>query len=235
MKKLILILTISIIFLSSCKLTSEEENKKTSQTEKSMLDMSLNSNLKTIELEFGFKATFSREGDEYGLNTYSHLELTRNEYVLYVDNSEYEIENELSCIVLKTGENSYELLFEIDFRPSKNYLKRIFIQDNKVLKHDKLPTFITKAKDLNNDGVKEYVGFWDYSQVWGEIDSLTAYNPLLYFSVTETGLKLDSALTRERNEIIYGQFYGFSFSEEHEQPVSVSEMFGQEMRRIIKQ
>ena len=41
--------------------------------------------------------------------------------------------------------------------------------------------------------------------------------------------KLDSLLTKQRNDIIYGQFYGFSFSEKIEMPISVNDKFEQEL------
>ena len=95
-----------------------------------------------------------------------------------------------------------------------------------------MPTFEGKPNDINKVGIKEYACFCDYSQVWGDGNNLTAYNPILYYSVTTEGLLLDSLLTKERNEMIYGKFYGFAFSEKDEQPIKVTENFEQELKRI---
>ena len=194
----------------------------------------ISQDLKTIKLDFDFIVTVGQEEDFEKFKTYTFFQLTRNNATIFIDSSltEYEFGNELFPIIIKTGDNGFELLFEINDRPSKNYLKRLFIKDNKLIKQDKLPTFEAKPIDINQDGIKEYAGFWDYSQVWGDKNNLTAYNPILYYSVTPKGLILDSLLTRERNEMIYGKFYGFAFSENDEQSIDVTEKFEQELKRI---
>src|SRR5690606_14227763 len=187
-----------------------------------------------IDLENGFSVEFVEEEDFGSFIVYSIFELCKDGEVIYTDNSltEYEFGNELYPIVLKTGQNAFELLFEINDRPNKNYLKRLFIKNTQIVSEDKLPTFTSKPVDIDNDGIKEYVGFWDYAQTWGENGNWTTYNPILYYSVTETGLQLDSLLTRERNKNIYGEFYGFQFSEHVEIPASVMEKFEEEVNRI---
>jgi hypothetical protein len=203
-------------------------------------DKSYNTNITdkktTIKLDFGFIATVGQEENFQTFKTYTYFDLTRDTKTIYVDSAltEYEFGNKLYPIVLQTGKNRYELLFEINDRPSKNYIKRITIDDDQVVKQDKLPTFLSKPTDINNDGVKDYAGFWDYSQVWGENNDLTAYNPILYYSITKTGLQLDSLLTKERNKKIYGKFYGFSFSEKYQQPISATKKFDEEIKLITK-
>jgi len=194
------------------------------------------SDVKTLNLDFGFKVTVGNEDDFDPFKAYLYFKLERNNAVIYEDSSltEYQFDNKLFPIILQTGDNRFELLFEINDRPNKNYLRRLFVDNDKLTGQDKLPTFEAKPADINNDGIKEYAGYWDYSEVWGENWSVTDYNPILYYSVTKTGLKLDSLLTEQRNTIIYGQFHGFSFSEKIEMPVSVQEKFEQELK-IIRQ
>jgi len=242
MNKKIFILSVLAFIASSCGQRSNKQanTKDISQTiiddmKPTEIIETTNPDFKTLELDFGFKATAEliEEFVPY-MNLYSNFKLERNNNIVYLDSSltEYEFDNKLFPIILQTGDNSFELLFEVNNRPSKNYLKRLFVSNGKLLGQDKLPTFEAKPTDINDDGIKEYAGFGDYSQTWGENYSLTAYNPILYYSVTETGLKLDSLLTIQRNEIIYGQFYGFSFSEKYEQPISVKEKFEQELKKI---
>ena len=243
MNKTILILSILAFIAGSCgqrtnKNTKTESNGDVSQTiiddlKSAEISKTTTSDFKTFEFEFGFKVTVGKQL-EYDEITYGFFKLERNNSIVYLDSllEGYTFDDSLFPIILQTGENSFELLFEIDNRPSKNYLKRLFVSNDKLLGQDKLPTFEAKPTDINNDGTKEYGGFWHYSQIWGENDNLTAYNPILYYSITETGLKLDSLLTKQQNEIIYGQFYGFSFSEDNEQPISVNEKFGQELKMI---
>ncbi|MDR0515866.1 MAG: hypothetical protein LBH25_02350 [Fibromonadaceae bacterium] len=199
-------------------------------------DTVANSEFKTFELDFGFKVTIGKEEDFERFKTYTYFKLERNNNIVYLENDssliEYEFGNTLFPIILQTGDNSFELLFEINDRPSKNYLKRLFVSNDKLTGQDELPTFEAKPIDINGDGIKEYAGYRYDSQYWGRNDSLTTYSPILYYSATKEGLKLDSSLTKQRNEIIYGQFYGYSYSEKYEIPISVIDKFEQELKVI---
>ncbi|MCF1753391.1 hypothetical protein [Mariniradius sediminis] len=241
MIKEIIILSSLLTVLVSCSQTTKKETNDTlntsmtTETREAIIQKEIfNQDLKTIKLDFDFIVYLGQEEDFQKFKTYTFFKLTRNNTTIFIDSSltEYEFGNKLFPIIIKTGNNSFELLFEINDRPNKNYLKRLFIKDNKLVRQDKLPTFEGKPIDINQDGIKEYAGFWDYSQVWGDDNNLTAYNPILYYSVTTKGLLLDSLLTRERNEMIYGKFYGFAFSENDEQPIGVAEKFGRELKLI---
>ena len=191
---------------------------------------------KTIQLDFSFRVALGQEEDFKTFKTYSFFELSRSGKIVYTDTLlEYEFADKIYPITLQTGKNKFELMFEVNDRPSKNFLKRLTIKDDKVIKIDSLPTFISKATDLDKDGTKEYAGFWDFSEVWGEPISKTDYNPILYYKITTTGLQLDSLLTKERNTIIYGEFHGFDFSENIVMPISVSEKFSKELKRITNE
>ena len=218
----------------SCNSTNKNTDKQSSNATENNIDSTANDK-KIIELNFGFKVILEEKSEVFDIyKTYNSFKLIRGEKVLYLDNSleEYEFENKLFPILLKTGNNNFELLVEINNRPNKNYLKRMFIQGNEIIKEDKLPTFEAAPRDINNDGIEEYAGYWFYAEIWGKNDSLTSYNPILYYSITETGLQLDSALTKARNEIIYGTFFDFSYSEKYKQPISVTGKFDQEIKFI---
>ena len=249
MNKIIFFLSILTFIVSGCgQRTNKQANTKNDEDVNQIpkpteISETTTSDFKTLEFDFGFKVTVGEEEDFETFKTYTYFKLERNNKIVYLDSlikkngrifcTEYEFGDKLFPIILQTENNSFELLFEVNDRPNKNYLKRLFISNDKLVGQDKLPTFEAQPIDINNDGIKEYAGFWDYSQNWGENYSLTAYNPILYYSVTETGLKLDSLLTKQRNEIIYGQFYGFSFSEEIEMQKSVvDEKFEQELKII---
>jgi hypothetical protein len=190
---------------------------------------------KSIKLSNEFIVKVGKGEDFETFKTYSFFELQHLDKVIFTDTMrEFEFGDKLYPIVLHTGANSYELMFEVNNRPNKNYLLRLFVQNERFVRNDTLPTFITKAHDFDNDGIKEYAGFWDYSQVWGENNDSTAYNPILFYKVESSGLILDSALTIKRNKKIYGDFYGFYFSEQHAVTVAKSELFGTEVDRIEK-
>ena len=189
---------------------------------------------KTINLVYGFKVTAGQAEDFGNFSTYTYFELTKDNKKIYIDSSltEYEFGDKLYPIVLKTNADGYELLFEVNDRPNKNYLKRLFVKNDSVFREDKLPTFIAKPKDVDNDGTKEYAGYWDYAQVWGANNNLTAYNPIIFYKVCKNGLQLDSALTIKINKAIYGKFFGFKFSEEAEQPTSSLKLFKKEINEL---
>ncbi|WP_321437747.1 hypothetical protein [uncultured Bacteroides sp.] len=222
MKKNIHILLTIVFILIVCSVKGKQANNSTKTKV-----------TKTLLLNFGFKVSLGQEEDFKTFKTYSFFELRKNEKTIYKDTSlEYEFGDKLYPIVLQTGKNKFELLFEINDRPNKNYLKRLIIKDYRVIKTDSLPTFISKATDLDNDGIKEYAGFWDYNEIWGESETKTDYNPILYYKIKPTGLKLDSLLTKENNTKIYGEFHGFEFNEKIEMPTTVLDKFEKEIKRI---
>lgn len=244
MSKTNLILSILVFVVSSCGQRSNQQANtagdevvflvEADSLNSAEIDLTTTFDFKVLELDFGFKVTAKLMEDFGHLKTYSNVRLERNNTIIYFDDSlnEYEFCNHLFPIVLQTGDDSFELLFEMNGRPFRNYLKRLFISNNEVVGQDRLPVFEGKPIDINNDGIKVFAGFWDDFEIWGENNNLTSYIPILYFSVTETGLKLDSALTKKRNEMIYGRFYGFSNSVEYKIPASVIEKFEQELRLI---
>ena len=194
-----------------------------------------NKTTKTLQLNFGFRVALGQEEDFKNFKTYSFFELSKSGKIVYTDTLlEYEFGDKMYPIILQTGKNKFELLFEVNDRPNKNYLERLTIKDESILKIDSLPTFITNSGDLDNDGTKEYAGFWEYNEVWGESETKTDYNPILYYKITTTGLQLDSLLTKGKNTMIYGQFHGFKFNDDIEMPIRVSDMFKKELKRIMK-
>jgi hypothetical protein len=226
-----------IIFIAFCAILSscnQKENNTTVDSNTQEIDEIKTQNLKTFELGFGFIISAGQEEDFNDFKTFSFLRLTRNNEIIYTDSltTEYEFGNKLFPLVVKTGENDFELLLEINNRPNKNYLKRFFIQEDKLIGEDKLPAFESKAIDIDNDGIKEYAGYWDYAQTWGENYELTAYNPIIYYTQTNSGFEVDSTLTENRNEKIYGKFYGFEFNENLVQPKKVLENFDNEIKLI---
>jgi hypothetical protein len=233
-KEILILSTFLTVFVSFIQISNKETNKSMTTSLKPRTNEIINQDLKTIKLDFNFIVSLGKEEDYEKFKTYKLFHLTRNNTTIFIDSllTEYEFENKLFPIIIKTEDNSFELLFEINDRPNKNYLKRLIVKDNKLVRQDKLPTFEAKPIDINNDGITEYAGYWDYSQVWGDDNNLTAYNPILYYSITTKGLLLDSLLTIERNKMIYGEFYGFEFSEINAQSISVKEKFKQELKKI---
>jgi hypothetical protein len=68
--------------------------------------------------------------------------------------------------------------------------------------------------------------------MWRENNTLTAYNPILYYEQSPQGLRLDSTLTMTKNKLIYGNFHGFDFSDSIPVPAALMGKFDQEVRQI---
>jgi len=191
---------------------------------------------KTVKLAYDFTIKVGQKEGFEKFETYTLFILTRHGETLFLDSSltEYQFDDELFPIINNLGDNAFEILVEVNDRPNKNYLKRIHIKNDHLIMTNNLPAFVSAASNLDKDKNLEYAGFWDYAQQWGDSNQLTAYNPIIYYEITPTGLRLDSSLTVDRNKFIYGKFNGFVFNENFEMPVSVTENFEKEITRITK-
>jgi hypothetical protein len=171
---------------------------------------------KVLKLKHNFEIIVGQSEDFGDLVTYTHFVLTHNGRQIYSDttsSTEYEFGSKLYPIIRIIDKATFEILVEINDRPSRNYLKYFKVSNNKIVENKKIPTFISKAKNLDNDKRLEYAGFWDWSESWGEDGELTAYNPILYYELTSEGIILDRQLTIKKNKEIYGHFHGFQYSE----------------------
>jgi len=107
----------------------------------------------------------------------------------------------------------FELLIEFDNNPNKNLTLVLRIEQDKIVKRDTVATFTGKQENI--DGMVVRSGAWDHSEEWDEngIRYIT-FDPVLYYKFTSDGVKLDSALTRERTRQAYGNVDPFDPSEE---------------------
>ncbi|MDD4971275.1 MAG: hypothetical protein PHT07_17740 [Paludibacter sp.] len=174
MKTRFYILLVLVLSLNACKTRSKQViNAKVTELKKDSLlkigTLKEKEIVKSFDLDFKFKVNAGQEEDFQTFKTYSYFELSKSGKIIYVDKSlEYEFGNKLYPMVIQTGQNKFELLVEINDRPSINYIKIFIIKDDKVLKIDTLPAFISKPSDLNNDGTKEYAGLLDHGEIWGK-------------------------------------------------------------------
>lgn len=187
----------------------------------------------TIDLSNGFRVELGHETDYTTFKLYGFLRLQHNGKQVYVDSSyEYEPQSSLYPLVISAGENSAEVLVEVNDRPNKNYLLQLFVSNGRLTKVEKLPTFIAPAADLNGDGTLEYAGFWAFNETWGEEKEFTDYNPIIYYTVTPKGLKVNSDYTRKQNNAIFGFCHGFEYSQEIDIPASALKKQTEEIERI---
>jgi hypothetical protein len=164
-----------------------------------------------VKLPFGFKAKIILSGTQW-INI---MQLFHNGKKINLgahDSSAYILDDKLYPIVNKIDTNTFELFFEQDDRPNKNTIRFFRIENDIVTSIKVLPTFFSKPSDLDGDGILEEAGSIDYSEEFGEKGKLyRTIDPILYYKLTNQGIKLDSAMTIERNTYIYGKFYGFQF------------------------
>ena len=188
---------------------------------------------RTIDLSDGFKVELGRETAYATFKVYGFIRLLQNGMQVYADSSsEYQPGSNLYPLVIPAGDSSFEVLVEVNDRPNKSYLQRLFVANGKVTKTDKLPTFIAPAADLDGDGVLEYAGYWAFNETWGEEKELTDYNPIIYYAITPKGLKVNNDLTRKQNDTIFGFFHGYEYSQEIDIPASALKKQAEEIERI---
>jgi len=188
-----------------------------------------------LKLANGFELKAKPAYQDEDIFTFNYLEIFQNGKMLFKDTTliEYTLQDSLYP-KLYNFKNHIELLIETAERPNKNMIYRFFIQDGRIKKTDILPTFLTIPKDLDRDNKLEYAGFWDFGEVWGDSIIVTAYNPIVFYEITENGIILDFLTTIMVNTHIYGQFYGFYFNEQIEFPYEENSLFSKEIERIIK-
>jgi len=173
---------------------------------------------KTIKLDNDFEIKVGQKEDFEKFETYTLFILTHKNKQLYLDTSltEYEFGDKFYPIVRQLDKETFEILVEVNDRPSKNYLKYFKVHIDKIVNTEKLPTFISSASNLDTDYNLELAGFWDWGETWGDNGSLTAYNPIIYYELRPSGITLDSTLTINKNKEIYGDFHGFKYNEKVE-------------------
>ncbi len=189
---------------------------------------------KTIKLDNDFEIKVGQKENFENFETYTLFVLTHKNKQVYIDTSltEYEFGDKLYPIVRQLDNEIFEILVEVNDRPSKNYLKYFKVDQDKIVSTEKLPTFISKPSNLDTDENLEFAGFWDWGETWGDDGSLTAYNPIVYYELKAKGLILDSTLTINKNKAIYGNFHGFNYNEQVEIKTSEIKMWENEVDRI---
>jgi hypothetical protein len=185
-----------------------------------------------VKLEYGFEARFidgeTRRTDM--LHLYRNGKLiftTKNDSTVYA----YSKGEHLYPIINKFNDNTFELIVRVDDRPLKDKATIFRIENDKLISKKPLPTFITNAFDLDGDGILEYAGALDASEEFGIKGVLCrSYDPILYYKLSQDGLVMDTSMTKERNTIIYGKFYGFSFDGKTGVPIAsgVNERYDKE-------
>ena len=189
---------------------------------------------KTIKLDHDFEIKVGQKEDFEKFETYTLFILTHKSNQLYLDTSltEYEFGDKLYPIVRQLDKETFEILVEVNDRPSKNYLKYFKVYQDKIVSTEKLPTFISKPANLDTDDNFEIAGFWDWGEVYGDNGELTVYNPIIYYELKPNGIILDSTLTVNKNKEIYGDFHGFKYSEKVEIKTSETKKRDNEIDRI---
>jgi len=205
-------------------------------TNKNQNDKASFSNEPIRNLEFGFtlKGIDTDIYKKYGVLT--KLRLLKNNKTIYeYDNiDEFYLDSIQAYVFRHDNGNCFDVLIEGPTSPNKNELNQIRICNDSLISTFKIPTFESLPKNLDEDENLEVAGVWSWFEFFGENADSTSYNPILYFEISKNGLNLDTLLTVSKNVEIYGDFYGYKYSEKQSQPSSILKKFDLEIERINK-
>jgi hypothetical protein len=113
-------------------------------------------------------------------------------------------------VPLQTG--GYQVLLERNNRPSMNDLLLLTVAGGQVIRKQILPALNSPPRDVDGDGQLEYAGVRDYTEGLGDPTKST-YNPILLYELRPQGWCLDTSATKQVNQTVWGQFYGFKAKE----------------------
>lgn len=201
----------------------------------SILCILFQSSDKIVKLPYQFELRASEAEDLGEYFTYSSLSISHNGKEIFrkKDLTEYQFINKQYPIVLKNSNDSYQILVEIDDRPSIDKTILFNIENDKVVRTDTVPMFYGTAKNMDHDNNLEYAGTWDYGEEWqgknGE--TVVAYSPILFFEIRSNMLVFDSVTTTSVNTEIYGRYYGSQYSESIE---VVKKNWEQKFYKVLK-
>jgi hypothetical protein len=224
---------ITLLLLSSCN-TPDNLREHKDPRDTIIRNSSLRPVQKLLTLDHGFYAEFSDKIGSDATEQYKYMRLSRNTGMVMVDSvHNYVIEEKMYPMVIPKKEDRFEILMEIKNDPEQNHLQWIFVDGDQLMNTGILPLFISGKFDINRDGRSELAGFTHFTEtLTRDGTQFTVYNPLLFYGITDNGLKLDSGLTREVNTRIYGEFRGFLYDKNAEFPVDATKRFDEEVRRI---
>lgn len=190
----------------------------------------------TLALRYGFKLEACKgetssyqtvDGAIHRFTTFASLRVLHGNRVVFCDSSDsasYELRDGAYPILLKFPDSLFEIAVLLSSPPAADQARLLSIRNDKLVRSKIIPKFFGPPKDLAGNGTREYAGILDLAEEWGrgpnDTTVVTAYNPILYYKLTRNGLVLDSALTRLKNRVIYGRFYGYYLSYKHAVPVS---------------
>lgn len=144
---------------------------------------------------------------------YTHIEIWKANKKVYQDTSENEYRflcNNICTKAIKLNNNRYVVLVQKFDAPDIDKTVAVYLKDDEYESERLLP--LLEAKDINNDGEKEYYGILNTIDGYSNGDSCY-YNPTLYYKITSEDICLDSILTRKKIKEVWGDFYGYEQSD----------------------
>lgn len=190
--------------------------------------------VREVSLPDGFCLQLKEAGEREDSTLFSSLQLVKDGRVLWRDTTtDYELNEKFYPILLRNPAGGHDLLVEVNGRPGMSRGRVLRIRDGRLAGQQEVPVFVAPAANLDQDPALEYAGYWSFFETWEEQEQpVTSYNPLVFYEHTTRGLRLDSALTREVNQRIYGQFHGFAFRQDLPQPASIVGRLDDEVAQV---
>ncbi|PJJ60447.1 hypothetical protein [Hymenobacter chitinivorans] len=192
--------------------------------------------MRELPLADGFRLQLKNGRDFEDFILFSSLQLLQDGQVVLRDTkTSYELNEPLYPLLLRNPAGGHDLVLEVTGRPGMNHGRVFRIRQGRVAGRENVPVFVAPAANLDQDPALEYAGYWRFFETWDEQPDgppLTSYNPLVFYEHTRQGLRLDSSLTREVNQRIYGGFHGVAFREDLPQPVSIIGRLDDEVAQV---
>ena len=205
----------------------------------------------SLRLSDGFQIeTFNGERDStVHLNgqvdrwaTYSSLRVLHHGRAVFVgttDTLDYYLRSDKYPQLFRFRAGLYQLLILFASPPGPDEVRLLGFRKDRLVEDQIIPELLGPLKDLAGDGGKESAGINYLAEEWQagphDTTTVTSYNPIIYYKITQDGFVLDSSLTIKENRMIYGKFYGFQIDNDHPIPVAqLGKKLEREFQRITK-
>ncbi len=231
MRKLLLSI---LIFSAAC---SQKEVESIETAPNSTPTTEANNLSETVQLMDGFKVKFlNKEVLNDSISLFNSVEIMKGESIVWEmhDSLQFEKTNVSFPKLLSLNPEEKVVFLEVCDRPKQNKVLILKLNGTKMLTWQVGPLFVGQPKNLDNDPQVEWAGMQEEPEIWEEKKQIRfPYDPMLYFQVDASGVRIDSTLTVERNKAIYGDFFGYQYSTKRSFPETVGQKMSDEWDRLV--
>lgn len=225
---------LSILLISAACSEKEVESIESPTTEAPSV---VESQSETVQLLDGYQVKFlNKEALNDSISLFNSVEILKGGTIVWEmhDSLQFEKTNPSFPKLLSLNPEEKVVFLEVCDRPRQNKVLILKLNGTKMLTWQVGPLFVGQPKNMDNDPQVEWAGMQEEPEIWEEKKQIRfPYDPMLYFQVDANGVKIDSALTVERNNAIYGDFFGFQYSTKRSFPESTGQKMSDEWDRLV--